>query len=423
MAVIKTLNMILGAFFMLLYAYQIFYIFIPFLKKDKPHKETKMHRYGVLISARNEENVIANLIASIRRQDYPAELVDVYVIADNCTDSTATVASEAGANVFVRHDLENIGKGYALDYAIGRIFDEQGEDYYDGFFVFDADNILDRSFITEMNKTFSDGYSAITSYRNSTNYGANWISAGYGLWYIRESAYVSHSRMLLGTNCAVSGTGFLVSKELLKKSGGWKYHLLTEDIEFSISQAINGEKVGFCKDAIIYDEQPISFKQSWKQRLRWARGFFQVFLNYGGKLFKGIFSRRWWTSYDMLVTVLPVNVITLVLAIMNSVAFTIQIANGEIGWWIPILSLLQWCGRIYAMLFIMGLVAIITEAKRIRTSTAKQVIYLFSFPLFQLTYIPVSILALFTHVKWEPTRHHGPTADAEKLEDKDEYID
>lgn len=125
----------------------------------------------------------------------------------------------------------------------------------------------------------------------------------------------------------------------------------------------------------------------------------------------------------MLVTVLPVNVITLVLAIMNSVAFTIQIANGEIGWWIPILSLLQWCGRIYAMLFIMGLVAIITEAKRIRTSTAKQVIYLFSFPLFQLTYIPVSILALFTHVKWEPTRHHGPTADAEKLEDKDEYID
>ena len=130
MAVITTINMILGAFFLLLYTYQVFYIFVPFVKKDKPHKETKMHRYGVLISARNEENVIANLVQSIRRQDYPAELVDIYVIADNCSDSTATVASEAGANVFIRHDLDNIGKGFALDYAIERIFKEQGEDYY-----------------------------------------------------------------------------------------------------------------------------------------------------------------------------------------------------------------------------------------------------------------------------------------------------
>lgn len=423
MAVIKTINMILGAFFLLLYTYQVVYIIIPFIKKDKPHKETKMHRYGVLISARNEENVIANLIRSIQRQDYPEELVDIYVIADNCSDSTASVAEEAGAIVFVRHDLDNIGKGYALDYAIERIFRECGESYYDGFFIFDADNILDRSFITEMNKTFSDGYRAITSYRNSTNYGTNWISAGYALWYIRESAYVSHSRMLLGTSCAVSGTGFLISTELLRENGGWKYHLLTEDIEFSIAQAINGEKIGFCKDAIIYDEQPISFRQSCKQRLRWARGFFQVFMNYGGKLFKGIFSSKWWTSYDMLVTVLPVNVITMVLAVMNGTAFAAQIAGGSIGWWVPMLAFAQWCGRLYAMLFIMGLVAIVTESKRIRTSTAKQVIYLFSFPLFQLTYIPVSIIALFTRVKWEPTKHHGPATDAEKLEDKDEYIE
>ena len=169
--------------------------------------------------------------------------------------------------------------------------------------------------------------------------------------------------------------------------------------------------------------QPISFWQSCKQRLRWARGFFQVFLNYGGKLFKGIFSKKWWTSYDMLVTVLPVNIITLVLAIMNSAAFAVEIACGSIAWWTPILALAQWCGRLYAMLFVMGLVAIVTESKRIRTSTAKQLIYLFSFPLFQLTYIPVSIIALFTRVKWEPTKHHGPTADAEKLEDKDEYVE
>lgn len=410
-----TINLIVGAIFFLLYFYQIIYFIIPFTKKDKPHKETQMHRYAVMISARNEENVISTIVNSIHHQDYPQELIDVYVIADNCTDKTAEEAERAGSIVYVRNDMEKVGKGYALDYAINRIFAERGEDYYDGFMVFDADNILDTNYMSAMNRTFSDGHRIITSYRNSTNYGTNWITAGYALWYIRESKFLNHSRMLLESGCAISGTGFLVHKDIIKEMGGWKYYLLTEDIEFSIANSIKGEKIAFCSDAILYDEQPQTFRQSWTQRLRWARGFLQVFGKYGGTLIKNTFSRKSRTCFDMSMTILPAIFMTLIIGVVNIIAVIIGLINHQNC--VPILiSLGQWIAGVYMMLFTMGLVTTIAEHKHIHTSKWKKFKYLFTFPMFQFTYVPISIVAIFKNVEWEPTRHHGPTVSSEKIE-------
>lgn len=412
---VKNINLIVGAIFFVLYFYQIIYFFVPFLKKDKPHKETKMHRYAVLISARNEEEVISTLVNSIHHQDYPQDLVDTFVIADNCTDNTALEAEKAGAIVFVRNDLQNVGKGYALDYAVNRIFAEKGGDYYDGFMVFDADNILDTNYITAMNRTFSDGHKIITSYRNSTNYGTNWITAGYALWYIRESAFLNHPRMLLGSGCAISGTGFLVSREVLQKAEGWKFFLLTEDIEFSIANAIAGERIAFCKDAILYDEQPTSFSQSWTQRLRWARGFLQVFGKYGTRLWRKIFSENGRTAFDMSMTIMPAIFVTLFVMIFNVVGITMAATGGENV--LPIfISLLQWVCGVYISLFLMGLVTTISERKRIHTGRWKKLKYIFTFPIFQFTYVPISIEAIFKSVEWEPTKHQGPTVSQEKIE-------
>ena len=116
-----------------------------------------------------------------------------------------------------------------------------------------------------MNKTFSKGYRIITSYRNSKNFGTNWISAGYSLWFLREAKFLNNARMMLGTSCAVSGTGFLVSSEVIRERGGWNYHLLTEDIEFTVDTVIRGETIGYCAGAMLYDEQPTRFDQSWNQ--------------------------------------------------------------------------------------------------------------------------------------------------------------
>ena len=69
-------------------------------RKPKQLVAKKNHRYAVVVSARNESAVIGDLIHSIKVQNYPTELIDVFVIADNCTDNTADVAREAGAIVF-----------------------------------------------------------------------------------------------------------------------------------------------------------------------------------------------------------------------------------------------------------------------------------------------------------------------------------
>ena len=105
---------------------------------------------------------IGELIQSLRAQHYPEELLDIYVVADNCTDDTARVARQAGAAVYERHDQTRKGKGYALDYLFHRLAEEGREDY-EGYFVFDADNLVDPAFTAEMNRVFDTGkYGAIT---------------------------------------------------------------------------------------------------------------------------------------------------------------------------------------------------------------------------------------------------------------------
>ena len=207
---ITNLNSVIVLLFCALSAYQYIYILVSVLFPSRRFVTGRMHRYAVLICARNEENVIAQLIDSIKKQDYPAELVDIYLLADNCTDDTAAVAASAGAVVYERHDLEKIGKGYALHELLGHVRADKGREYYDGFFVFDADNLLAPDYISNMNTVFSNGYRIVTSYRNSKNFCHNWVTAGYGIMFLREARHMNNARMILHSSCAISGTGFLV---------------------------------------------------------------------------------------------------------------------------------------------------------------------------------------------------------------------
>lgn len=131
------------------------------------------NRYAVLISARNEESVIGNLIDSIQAQTYPTGLIDIWLVADNCTDNTAEVVRARGCHVIERHNLELVGKGYALTYLLNHMLDTGVADDYEAYFVFDADNKLDKHYFEEMNKAFCSGFRILTSYRNSVNLADN----------------------------------------------------------------------------------------------------------------------------------------------------------------------------------------------------------------------------------------------------------
>ncbi len=416
MKAIIYLNFIISLIFTLCYFYQFVYVAIGLLKKPKKLQASCNHRYAVIISARNEEQVICNLINSIQNQTYPAELIDIFVVADNCTDNTASSAREAGGIVYERFNNEQVGKGYALNWLFDKIKTNHPDNNYEAFIVFDADNVLDPHFIEEMNVLFDNGYRIITSYRNSKNYGENWITAGYSLWFLREAKFLNNPRMQLGTSCAISGTGFLISTELLRENGGWIHHLLTEDIEFTADSIIKNEIIGYCGDAILYDEQPTKFSQSYLQRLRWAKGFYQVLSNYGSKLFKGILKGSF-SCYDMLMMLMPAMLLTLISTAMNLIAIPIGIITESTELFSLIRSLLQTLSGFYLMFFTLGAITTITEWKQIHSSTGKKIVYLFTFPLFMLTYVPISIIALFRKVKWEPIQHSVSKTLADIYED------
>ena len=381
---ILRINLLVFIVLTVCYLYQVVYVAVVLFKRNKQKQNLPciFHRYGVLIAARNESMVIGNLIRSIQNQTYPGKLVDIFVVADNCTDDTAGIARQLGAKVYERFNKQEVGKGYALDFAFRRIAQDYGNDYYDAFFVFDADNLLDPHYIDEMNAVFSQGYQIITSYRNSKNYATNWITAGYSLWFLREAKYLNNARMMLGTNCAISGTGFMISNKIVQKYGGWKFHLLTEDIEFSVVNALEGERIGYCGTAILYDEQPVTFLIHNKNHP--------------------------FACYDMLMTIAPASLLSLGCMVLNAIFLLTAIFQPHY-----MNTLVALAGRMllfsfvnfYIILFAMGLLTTITEWKKIKAPAYKKVLYTFTFPLFIFTYIPISIVALFKNVQWTPIIH------------------
>lgn len=404
MKAIIIFNAVISILFTLCYAYQFFYLFVGLLKSEQKFKAVREHKFAAVISARNERDVIGQLISSIKSQNYPKDKLDVFVIADNCTDDTAQVAREAGAIVYERFNKVQVGKGYALDWLF-KIIDRDHKDAgYEGYMIFDADNILDVNYVSEMNKVFDNGYDILTSYRNSKNFDSNWISAAYSLWFLREARYLNNSRMQLGTSCAISGTGFLVGANVIEGNGGWIHHLLTEDIEFTCDSVSKGMKIGYASKAVLYDEQPTKFSQSYTQRLRWAKGFYQVFANYGGKLLKGVLKGSF-SCLDMFMTVMPAMLLTLLSVLINVVAIPVAIATDAPETAILVQALIQTLVNFYGLFFILGLLTAITEWDQIHCVWYKKVLYLFTFPVFMLSYVPIAIIALFKKVEWKPIKH------------------
>ena len=413
---VEAFNLFLAVLFTVAYFYQLVYLVIGVIRRNHwtQSQDAKINRYAAVISARNEAGVIAELIHSLKEQRYPQDCLDIYVVADNCTDNTAEVSRQAGAIVYERFNQNKKGKGYALDFLF-RTLHHEGRDKYDGYMIFDADNLVDPNFTAEMNKVFDSGnYGAITCYRNSRNFGDNWISSGYAIWFLREARFLNFPRMLLGTNCHVSGTGFLINADVIRENGGWPFHLLTEDIEFSVSCALKGRRIGYCDKAVIYDEQPTTFRQSWDQRLRWSKGFYQVNANYSAALTRGFLrkpTRQSWSCYDMFMTVAPGMLLTLVTLAFNLVVCLacwgqpVYITNKILA-----VSGSFACSTVvnfYLGLLLFGALTVLSEWKQIQIPTYKKILYVFTFPIFMFTYVPISLAALVRKVEWKPIYHTG----------------
>ena len=403
-------NSLVGILFSLCFLYQGIFFLIGLVRGQvKIPRARRLHRYAFFIAAHNEEPVIANLVKSIKDQDYPSELIDIFVVADACTDGTAQAAREAGAIVYERNDLSRKGKSWVMDYGFDRILREY-PDTYEAFFIFDADNLLSKNYVSVMNDAFDQGYLALTSYRNSKNFGSSWVSAANAIWFLREARFLNNARMMCGTSCAVSGSGYLISAKLVEGMHGWDFHTLTEDIQFTTFCAVHGVRIGYAP-AEFFDEQPVTLKASIKQRMRWTKGFYQVLFTYGGQLLTSIRRLHRFAAYDMLMVVGPAMLISLVCLLANVTFIAVgYLSHGFLATdaelTMCIGSVVMMLGYMYATFFFMGFITTFAERKHIHCKqTWRVVANLFTFPLFMFTYIPLTVAALFLKVDWVPTPH------------------
>ena len=237
---------------------------------------TPAKKFAVIVAAHNEHTVIGQLVDNLKDLNYPKDLYDIYVIADNCSDNTAQIARDAGAIVCERTDDTQKSKGYALEWMFNRLFDmEKTGKIYDAVAIFDADNLVHPQFLMEMNNRLLKGDRIIQGFLDAKNPYDTWVSGTFAIafWVIDHVSHLAKTN--IGLSAVLGGTGMCITIDVLKKYG-WRATCLTEDMEFTMKSLAEGIKTTWAHDAIVYDEKPLTFKQSWTQRKRWAQGQFDV---------------------------------------------------------------------------------------------------------------------------------------------------
>ena len=366
--------------------------------KDKKLLVNKNHRFMAIIPAHNEENVVANLVESLQKQDYPRDLYDIFVIADNCTDNTASIAREAGAIVYERFDPTKKTKGYAMNWFLKQKIEENAN--YDAFLVFDADNIVDKNFIKNMNKKLCQGEEVVQGYRDIKNPSDNWITAGYAIFYWTMNRFYHLARYNVGLSPLINGTGFMVKFDCVKPNG-WDTKTLTEDIEFSLKRIIQGKRLGWAVDAIVYDEQPTGFKQSWSQRSRWTVGHMQCIKEYTVPLAKAVKEHKTVMNVDGLLYIvgsIPMFILTIALLLINGL---IYLGKGMTTYSF-VMNILRYLIPTFLLPIFTAILIMKIDNKPIKEMKKGLICY----PLFLASWLAINFKCLFKQeTTWEKINH------------------
>lgn len=378
-----------------------FFGFLP-AKKYKQVSD-KIHKFALIVSAHNEESVIANMVTSLKSLDYPKDAYDIFVIADNCDDSTADKARAAGAIVYERFNQKLRGKGFALEWMFEKLYNMEKK--YDYISVFDADNLIDANFLKAMNKKANQGFKVVQGFLDSKNPYDSWITAAYSYSFWSINRIFQLARHNLGLCCQLSGTGFIISLEALQKLG-WGATCLTEDMEFTMKLSLNDEKAAFAYDAIVYDEKPLTLKQSWNQRVRWMQGHCDVASRYFFRLIKKGIKEKKLNCIDCAVyLVQPIRIIAVGIITFFAYAQTFY-PDGSIGF--VQLSYLFDNSFIWSIIVLMQFLytpfVVWYERRKI---SFKMILYYFTYILYNFTWAPIAIQGFLKKNKteWSHTKH------------------
>lgn len=287
--ILNTITTSLQCVFFFLGCYYFLISLFSFLPKKHKYSNPGHLRFAVVIPAHNEESCILHLLKSLEQQTYPRDSFDIFVMADRCTDKTYDVALKNNATPLLRKTEES-GKGAALEDAFSQI--TLLPIPYDGFVVFDADNIVDPRFLEEINFVMQQGNLAVQGYIDSKNPKENWLSNSYSIWYWVSNRMIQMGFDRLNFGCKLGGTGFALSRELLEQIP-WKTSTMAEDAEYTLRLALHDVRISYAPQAVVFDEKPTSLLVSLKQRIRWTQGITQVQRDLCFQLIKN----RKWTAF------------------------------------------------------------------------------------------------------------------------------
>lgn len=378
------------------------YFFITGLYAFK-NKELKFRKYNaktkfaILIAARNESLVIADLIKSLKEQNYPTNLYDIYSLINNCTDNTLEVAKKAGSKI-INVNVPVKTKGDVLKFAFKRLKKKD----YDAYIIFDADNVVHPEFLKIMNDTYQSGYKVAQGRKDSKNIGDNWLSTSYSLFYYIQNFFFNKSRMKMNAAAAINGTGFMVSKDVIED--GFEPITITEDIELSIICVLKNIKIAYREDAITYDEQPTKFVDSWHQRSRWSKGIIDCNRIYRKQLLKKFLKDKDFSAIDKLLFSAAPHIqilsifLTLLLNIFNIVGIELN----------DIFSYFFSLGFVFFMItYLLGIILNIFVLIYYKRDIEETIQGIFLFSVFLITWIPINAIYLVKKdLAWHPIIHN-----------------
>lgn len=377
----------------------VFSLFGLYRKKKKEHFPTTKS-FAVLVAAHNEEQVVGALMENLKQLDYPEELYDVFVICDNCTDRTADIVREHGMHACVRTNPNLRGKGYAIEWMLKELWNMPRQ--YDAVVMFDADNLAAPNFLSEMNDDLSSGARVIQGYIDTKNPEDSWITAAYGIsyWYINRLWQLSRHNMSMAN--FLGGTGMCFETKLLKEMG-WGATSLVEDLEFTMRSVKNGVYPRFNYDAKVFDEKPLTFKASSRQRLRWMQGHFTVARRYFFPLLWQSIKERSLVKFDL--ALYGANVYIVLLTFLMTAIMWVDIAffggpnianiYGYLPFWLSFVAV--------AANILTFIVAMVLE----KITYKKVYQYIILFPIYLLSWYPITFYAFFTqnNKQWSHTEH------------------
>lgn len=401
---------------------QIIYVLLFFLKPQQYSKAKAFHKAAIVIPAHDEKTTIANTVQCMLKQNYPRDCYDVYVIADNCSDETAVLAKQAGAIVIERTDPEHRGRGYALNYGIGKILELNPSTEF--FVMFDADNLAHPDYLARMNDAVDSGVTLARGYSNSKNIDTNVSSAVSGIYYLRDARFCCHVRSALGLDQNLTGAGMMIHATQYRKYGFDGYGIC-EDAEYTVKRMLKGERTKYVAEAEYYEEQPATMKDVFARNIRFGHGLNKLFNKQGWQMLGKFFTTGRISYVDMFLQLMFIP-IALICCLWIPLYYGFYFIDAGINFasnpdqlydLLKAAAIALSCAFYLPFVF-QALFVVLLERKKIKGNWRKLVPICFVFPFFMIVYmISIAIGTLTLKPKWKKV-NHNVTVDIDRFFDE-----